>query len=132
MHDDLFDFFYEAIPGYEEVGPPAHPARLLGSACRIPKCRNFGYRNMTDWGRAMYVTPGVVVDGKLVTNDLVKINLGIRILLGKLLLRGLGTASEMFVTHDPARQSGGQAPSLEPAHHSRNRRSASSASAIAG
>jgi hypothetical protein len=20
MHDDLFDFFYEALPGYEEVG----------------------------------------------------------------------------------------------------------------
>ena len=37
---------------------------------------------MTKWGKAMYVTPGVVVDGKLVTNDLVDINLGIRILLG--------------------------------------------------
>ena len=30
----------------------------------------------------MFVTPGVVVDGKLVTNDLVDINLGMRILLG--------------------------------------------------
>ena len=30
---------------------------------------------MTEWGRAMYVTPGVVVDGQLVTTDLVKINL---------------------------------------------------------
>ncbi|WP_219635565.1 hypothetical protein [Nocardioides ungokensis] len=30
----------------------------------------------------MFVTPGVVVDGTLVTNDLVDINLGIRILLG--------------------------------------------------
>jgi hydrogenase large subunit len=30
----------------------------------------------------MFVTPGVVVDGKLVTTDLVDINLGIRILLG--------------------------------------------------
>ena len=37
---------------------------------------------MGDWGRAMYVTPGVIVDGKLVTNDLIDINLGIRILLG--------------------------------------------------
>jgi hypothetical protein len=37
---------------------------------------------MSEWGRAMFVTPGVIVDGKLVTNDLVKINLGIRILLG--------------------------------------------------
>ena len=30
MHDDLFDFFYEALPGYEQVGTAAHPARLLG------------------------------------------------------------------------------------------------------
>jgi hydrogenase large subunit len=30
----------------------------------------------------MYVTPGIVVDGQLVTTDLVDINLGIRILLG--------------------------------------------------
>ena len=37
---------------------------------------------MTDWGRGMYVTPGVVVDGELVTTDLVDINLNIRILLG--------------------------------------------------
>ena len=37
---------------------------------------NFNYRDMTEWGRKMFVTPGVVVDGKLVTNDLVKINLG--------------------------------------------------------
>ena len=43
---------------------------------------NFNYRDMTQWGRAMFVTPGIVVDGKLVTNDLVDINLGIRILLG--------------------------------------------------
>ena len=30
MHDDLFDFFYEALPGYEKVVAP-HAARLLGS-----------------------------------------------------------------------------------------------------
>ena len=34
MHDDLFDFFYEALPGYEQVGNRAHPARLLGLASR--------------------------------------------------------------------------------------------------
>jgi hydrogenase large subunit len=37
---------------------------------------------MDKWGRAMFVTPGVVVDGELVTTSLVDINLGIRILLG--------------------------------------------------
>ncbi|HMF95475.1 MAG TPA: nickel-dependent hydrogenase large subunit [Vicinamibacterales bacterium] len=81
MHDDLFDFFYEALPGYERVG---QRRVLLGcwGAFQDPEACNFRYRDMTDWGRRMFVTPGVVVDGTLVTNDLVKINLGIRILLG--------------------------------------------------
>ena len=89
MHDDLFDFFYEALPGYEEVG---RRRILLGcwGAFQDPDVCNFNYRDMTEWGRAMGVTPGVVVDGKLVTNDLVDINLGIRILLGSLVLRRLG------------------------------------------
>ena len=61
----------------------------------------------------MYVTPGVVVDGKLVTNDLIEINLGIRILLGSSYyddwdgqrdLRDAGSAG----------QSRGQAASVEP------------------
>ena len=30
LHDDLFDFFYEALPGYEKVGQRPRPARLLG------------------------------------------------------------------------------------------------------
>ena len=30
----------------------------------------------------MFVTPGMVIDGELVTNSLVDINLGLRILLG--------------------------------------------------
>jgi hydrogenase large subunit len=81
MHDDLFNFFYEALPGYEKVG---QRRILLGcwGAFQDPEVCNFKYRDMTDWGRKMFVTPGVIVDGKLVTNDLVKINLGIRILLG--------------------------------------------------
>jgi hydrogenase large subunit len=81
MHDDLFNFFYEALPGYEKVG---QRRVLLGcwGAFQDPEVCNFKYRDMTEWGRKMFVTPGVIVDGKLVTNDLVKINLGIRILLG--------------------------------------------------
>jgi hydrogenase large subunit len=81
LHDDLFDFFYEALPGYEKVG---QRRILLGcwGAFQDPDHCDFTYKNMTHWGRKMFVTPGVVVDGKLVTNDLVQINLGIRILLG--------------------------------------------------
>jgi hydrogenase large subunit len=81
MHDDLFDFFYQALPGYEENG---RRRVLLGcwGAFQDPDVCNFRYRDMTEWGRAMGVTPGIVVDGQLVTNDLVDINLGIRIMLG--------------------------------------------------
>jgi hydrogenase large subunit len=55
---------------------------------------------MSDWGRKMFVTPGVVVDGELVTTDLVDINLGIRILLGSSYYEDW-VDEEPFVTHDP-------------------------------
>jgi hydrogenase large subunit len=99
LHDDLFDFFYEALPGYEEVG---RRRVLLGcwGAFQDPDVCNFNYRDMTRWGRAMGVTPGVVVDGKLVTNDLVDINLGIRILLGSSFYE-TWAGQEVFVTKDP-------------------------------
>jgi hydrogenase large subunit len=47
-----------------------------------PQACDFRYETMTDWGRRMFITPGIVVDDELVTTDLVEINLGIRILLG--------------------------------------------------
>ncbi len=99
MHDDLFDFFYEALPGYEEVG---RRRVLLGcwGALNDPDHCNFEYRDMTNWGRKMFVTPGVVVDGKLVTTDLVEINLGIRILLGSSYYEDWED-KEMFVRRDP-------------------------------
>ena len=99
MHDDLFDFFYEALPGYEQVGLRR---TLLGcwGALQDPDVCNFEYKDMTKWGRAMYVTPGVVVDGKLVTNDLVNINLGLRILLGSSYYDDWD-GQEMFVKNDP-------------------------------
>src|SRR5262249_21212852 len=48
----------------------------------------------------MFVTPGVVVDGQLVTTDLVDINLGIRILLGHSFYEDWED-QEMFVSRDP-------------------------------
>src|SRR2546421_845273 len=81
MHDDLFDFWYEALPGYEMVG---YRQTLLGcwGSWQDPDVCDYDYRTMEKWGRAMFVTPGVIVDGELVTTSLVDINLGIRILLG--------------------------------------------------
>jgi hydrogenase large subunit len=99
MNDDVFDFFYEALPGYEEVG---RRRVLLGcwGAFQDPSVCDYRYDHMTDWGRAMYVTPGVVVDGQLVTTDLVDINLGIRILLGSSFYHDW-VNEEPFVTRDP-------------------------------
>jgi len=81
LHDDLFDFFYEALPGYEHVGERRILLGCWGSL-NDPEYCDFRYSTMSDWGKKMFVTPGVIVDGRLVTNDLVDINLGIRILLG--------------------------------------------------
>ncbi|WP_347906082.1 nickel-dependent hydrogenase large subunit [Pseudomonas purpurea] len=81
LHDDIFDFFYEALPGYEEVGRRRILLGCWGSFNNPVHC-DYQYHHMTEWGRAMFVTPGVVVDGVLVTTDLVEINLQMRILLG--------------------------------------------------
>ena len=99
MHDDLFDFFYQALPGYEEVGRRRILLGCWGALPRPAVC-DFTYQNMADWGRGMFVTPGVVVDGQLVTNSLVDINLGIRILLGHSYYEDWED-QEMFVERDP-------------------------------
>ena len=99
MHDDLFDFFYEALPGYQAVGQRRVLLNCWGSFNDPDHC-DFTYKNMADWGKKMFVTPGIVVDGQLVTNNLVDINLGIRILLGSSYYENW-TDKDKFVTHDP-------------------------------
>jgi hydrogenase large subunit len=101
LNDDLFDFFYEALPGYERVG---QRRILLGcwGAFQDPDVVDYRYETMTKWGRSMFVTPGIVVDGKLVTTDLVDINLGIRILLGNSYYDDwVGDGAPLFVPRDP-------------------------------
>jgi hydrogenase large subunit len=99
MHDDLFDFFYTALPGYEQVG---QRRILLGcwGAWNDPDACDYRYERMSEWGREMFVTPGIIVDGELVTNDLVDINLGMRILLGRSYYDDWQN-EQTFVTHDP-------------------------------
>jgi hydrogenase large subunit len=99
LHDDLFDFFYDALPGYEKVGQRRILLGCWGSY-NDPDVCDYTYKNMAEWGRKMYVTPGVVVDGKLVTNSLVDINLNIRILLGSSYYDDWQGA-ETFVARDP-------------------------------
>jgi hydrogenase large subunit len=100
LHDDLFDFWYEALPGYEKVGQRRVLLGCWGSFNNPKKC-DYKYEHMADWGREMYVTPGIIVDGQLVTNSLVDINLGIRILLGSSYYDDWEDTGERFVAADP-------------------------------
>jgi hydrogenase large subunit len=98
--DDLFDFFYEVTDGeYAKVG---HRRTLLGcwGAFQNPDVVNYTYEGMNDAGNASFVTPGIVVDGELVTTNLVDINLGLRILLGSSFYDDW-EQEEPFVTRDP-------------------------------
>jgi hydrogenase large subunit len=99
LNDDLLDFFYEALPGYDQVG---NRRVLLGcwGSFQDPDVVDYQYKNMTKWGRAMFVTPGIVVDGKLITTDLVEINLGLRILLGNSYYEDW-EGEQTFVAKDP-------------------------------
>ena len=69
LHDDLFDFFYEALPGYEQVGQRRILLGCWGSF-QDPDVCDYNYKTMDEWGNAMFVTPGIVVDGELVTTNL--------------------------------------------------------------
>ncbi len=100
LHDDIFNFFYEALPGYEEVGRRRMDLVCWGSFNDPDHC-DYTYRHMSDWGKKMFVTPGTVVDGKLITTDLVDINLNIRILLGHSYYEDWEQTGEVFVEKDP-------------------------------
>ncbi|MEZ4864995.1 MAG: nickel-dependent hydrogenase large subunit [Caldilineaceae bacterium] len=99
LNDDLFDFFYAALPGYEHVGERRILLGCWGSF-QDPAVCDYRYASMSKWGRAMFVTPGIVVDGELITTDLVDINLGIRILLGSSFYDDWAN-EETFVQKDP-------------------------------
>ena len=116
LHDDLFDFFYDALPGYEKVGQRRILLGCWGSFNNPDVC-DYTYKNMAEWGDAMFVTPGVVVDGKLVTHNLVDINLNIRILLGSSYYDDWENG-ETFVKTRSAGESRRSAASLESDHHS--------------
>ena len=99
MNDDLFDFFYEELPATRKSGRRRIMMGCWGSF-QDPDVCDYKYENMNEWGNSMFVTPGIIVDGELVTTDLVDINLGIRILLGSSYYDDW-EEEETFVTHDP-------------------------------
>ena len=57
MHDDLYDFFLQELPGYDMVG--YRETNLVNWGCfDDPDYVDYDYRNMTEWGRKRYITPG--------------------------------------------------------------------------
>ena len=100
MHDDLYDFFYEALPGYEKVGFRDTNLVCWG-AFDDPDFVDYDYRNDDATGAAGgLITPGIAINGELVTTDLVEINLMLRILLGSSYFDGWEN-EKTFVTQDP-------------------------------
>jgi hydrogenase large subunit len=74
IFDDLLDFLADA--GLDEVGQT--PVNLISHGMYDdPTAYDAKYRNMSSWGEKRAITPGIVIDGKMITNDLVEINLGI-------------------------------------------------------
>ncbi len=74
--EDLTQFFYEADPKYKEVG--ARPKNLADPGIwDDPYAYDGTYRNCTEWGTRRWATPGVILDGELVTTNLQHINMGL-------------------------------------------------------
>ncbi|HDM36691.1 MAG TPA: hydrogenase [Candidatus Syntrophoarchaeum butanivorans] len=73
--DDLLDFVL--AQGYDEVGK--RPVNLAsGGAFDDPDAYSAVYGEMTEWGRRRMVSPGMILNGELVTTDLLEINVGVR------------------------------------------------------
>ncbi|GAC1435976.1 MAG: nickel-dependent hydrogenase large subunit [Terriglobales bacterium] len=74
--EDITDFFYEANAGYKMVGN--RPLNFADTGIwDDPEAYDATYENCSDWGERRWATPGVIIDGKLVTSKLQQINLGL-------------------------------------------------------
>ncbi|HUF38229.1 MAG TPA: nickel-dependent hydrogenase large subunit [Anaerolineales bacterium] len=74
--DDLCDFFYDVDPRYREVGK--RPANMIDSGIwDDPEAYDATYENCNEWGERRWATPGVLVDGEVVTTRLQNMNIGI-------------------------------------------------------
>ena len=72
MHDDLYDFFYDALPGYEKVGYRDTNLVCWG-AFDDPDIVDYDYRTMSEWGTSN--SPGPV---PLLPKDLTNVPSGLK------------------------------------------------------
>ena len=74
--EDLTAFFYEADPKFKQVGE--RPKNLIDTGIwDDPMAYDGTYANAPHWGDRRWATPGVILDGKLVTTNLHHINMGL-------------------------------------------------------
>jgi hydrogenase large subunit len=74
--DDVFDFFYARDPAFAEVGRA--PANLIDfGQWDHEEYYDGTYENCDRWGEKRWSTPGAVIDGKLITTNLTRLNSGI-------------------------------------------------------
>ncbi|MGI8684049.1 MAG: nickel-dependent hydrogenase large subunit, partial [Acidimicrobiales bacterium] len=73
--NDIPEFFYDCDDRYRDVG--ARPMNLIDPGYwDDPNAYDATYANCDDWGRKRWSTPGVIIDGQLVTTKLTDINMG--------------------------------------------------------
>ena len=118
LHDDLFDFFYEALPGYEKVGQRRILLGCWGSF-QDPDVCDYNYKTMDKWGKAMFVTPGHRRRRQAGHDQPGRYQPRHPHPAGLVLLRRLGGEREDdFVKHDPLGNPVDQAASVESDDHS--------------
>jgi hydrogenase large subunit len=76
LFEDLTQFFYEADTRYQQVG--ARAKNFMDSGIwDDPFAYDGTYRNCSEWGERRWATPGIVIDGRVVTTNLHQINMGL-------------------------------------------------------
>jgi hydrogenase large subunit len=74
--NDVFDFFLEFDPAYADCG--LRPATMADSGVWDRyDVYDASYENMDKWGKARWATPGILIDGEVVTTNLTDLNIGI-------------------------------------------------------
>jgi hydrogenase large subunit len=74
--NDLVDFFYEVNPQYRQIGQ--RPRNLVDPGqWDDPFGFDGTFANAPQWGEQRWATPGVIVEGELVTTDLQVLNMGV-------------------------------------------------------
>jgi len=74
--DDVFDFFYEQDERYQQCG--VRPATMADTGVwDRPEFYDGTFENCDKWGNARWSTPGVLVNGEVVTTNLSELNAGL-------------------------------------------------------